>query len=154
MIQFSFKALANLLMFESFDQAQQAEPKCVIPCSFTMTDVNFNSVKVEIGNQAENDDQNLKDGDSVTREPKSYTFDVDVNGVKRKLNIIDTPGVGDTRGLEKDQENMRKVIDYVNKFEGLNAICILLLPNASRFTLQFRYCLNELFVNLTRSKHS
>ena len=145
-----FLALANLLSFESFDQAQQAEPKCVIPCSFSMTDENNNSTTVKVGDQRYN--ANLAAGDSVTQAAKSYFFDVKINGTQRQLHVIDTPGVGDTRGFEQDKQNIKNVIKYISQYDGLNAICILLLPNASRFTLQFRYCFKELLVNLSRGK--
>ncbi|CAF3407339.1 unnamed protein product, partial [Rotaria socialis] len=62
-----------------------------------------------------------------------------------KLRIIDTPGFGDTRGIEQDHKNMQHILEYINNLTHLNAICFLLKPNASRLNIFFQSCLTQLF---------
>ena len=118
-----------------------------------MTNKELKVVNIQCGEQDMNEAKGQPAGKSVTQSVKSYKFDVHVNGQVRKLNIIDTPGVGDTQGIVKDKENFQKVIDFIKKYDGLNAICILLKPNDARLTLQFRYCFKELLVQLNRGRH-
>jgi hypothetical protein len=60
------------------------------------------------------------------------------------LCIIDTPGFGDTRGLDQDDLNMKHILKYVNNLTHLNAVCFLLKPNESRLNIFFRTCLTQL----------
>ena len=144
--------MANFLAYTSFEEAVAGGVKCVIPCDFSVTDKDYQVINVKCGEQDQNEARGLSAGKSVTQTVKSYLFDVEVSGKVRKLHIIDTPGVGDTQGIVKDKENFQKVIDYIKQYDGLNAICILLKPNDSRLTLQFRYCFKELLVQLNRGR--
>ncbi|KAK1776025.1 LOW QUALITY PROTEIN: hypothetical protein QBC45DRAFT_453543 [Copromyces sp. CBS 386.78] len=63
-------------------------------------------------------------GQSATQSTAVYTVDID----NTRVRLIDTPGIGDTRGLEQDNKNMA---DILHKLHG---ILILLKPNASRLT--------------------
>lgn len=38
---------------------------------------------------------------------------------------MDTPGLGDTRGQEQDEKNVRNILDTISKTEDLNAIIIM-----------------------------
>ncbi|CAF1106510.1 unnamed protein product [Didymodactylos carnosus] len=66
----------------------------------------------------------------------------------RKIRIIDTPGVGDTRGLEQDGSNLEHIISYISHYQHLKAICMLLKPNASRLNTFFRFCIIQLLTYL------
>lgn len=59
--------------------------------------------------------ENLKAGqrESVTTMAKSYYFELHdkERNVKYNLTFLDTPGLGDTRGIEKDEENISTIID-------------------------------------------
>ena len=119
---------------------------CSIPVSFMMTiGDNFEERIVKFG---EIDSSNNEDfdhpGQSVTQHCKSYVFNLNRNDGK-KLRIIDTPGFGDTRGLDQDDLNMQHILEYINNLTHLNAICFLLKPNASRLNIFFRSCLTQLF---------
>jgi hypothetical protein len=70
-------------------------------------------------------------------------FDVDrKRGLK--FRIIDTPGFGDTRGIDQDDLNMQHILEYINNFDHLNAVCFLLKPNTSQINTFFRTCLTQL----------
>ena len=93
----------------------------------------------------------LKFGKSATKRPQSYVFYV--NGVR--IRLIDTPGICDTDGLEQDQKNLDSILSYLTHYEEIHAICILLKPNSSRLTAMFRFCIQELLVQLHSSaKHN
>jgi hypothetical protein len=65
--------------------------------------------------------------------------------------LIDTPGVGDTRGFEQDKKNFAMTLDYISSFKEIHGICILLKPNEARLTPSLRYCISQLFSQLHRN---
>ncbi|CAF1116537.1 unnamed protein product [Rotaria sordida] len=84
-------------------------------------------------------------GQSVTQHCKSYVFTLkDDKNRDQKLRIIDTPGIGDTRGSSQDDVNLQHILSYVNNLTHLNAICILLKPNNVRLNIFFRSCFIQL----------
>ncbi|CAF4678898.1 unnamed protein product [Rotaria sp. Silwood1] len=139
-------AFVNYLTFASLKQAESSKPVVLIPVSFLMTvGDNFDECIVKFGDI---DDSNNEDfdhpGQAVTQHCKSYVFNLN-DSDQRKLRIIDTPGFGDTRGIEQDDLNMEHILEYVNNLTHLNAICFLLKPNASRLNIAFRSCFTQLF---------
>ncbi|CAF4363096.1 unnamed protein product [Rotaria sp. Silwood2] len=142
-------AFANYIIFNSFEQTESSEPIVIIPVSFIMTiGDNFEECIVKFGEVDNFNNENFNTiGQSVTQHCKSYVFALN-NGNERKVRIIDTPGFGDTRGLDQDDRNMEHTLQYINNLTHLNAICFLLKPNASRLNIFFRTCLIQLFSHL------
>ncbi|CAF4716781.1 unnamed protein product, partial [Rotaria sp. Silwood2] len=143
-------ALANYLAFDSLEQVQLNQPIVLIPVSFIMTTGdNFDERIVKFGDMVNysNDEDFNHPGQSVTQHCKSYIFDLKHTDEKfrRKIRIIDTPGFGDTRGLDQDNRNMEHILQYINNLTHLNAICFLLKPNETRLNIFFRTCLIQLF---------
>lgn len=138
--------LSNYLLFNSFDEAAAADKLTyAIPSSFTFQDQNYRSVKITVGDTL---DENVpKSGESVTKQSQSYKLKAGT----RKIRIIDTPGMGDTAGISKDDENFQNILDFVGNFDKIHGICVLLKPNNSRINLTFRYCINELLTHLHKS---
>jgi hypothetical protein len=137
-------AFVNYLSFDTFEQAESNKPVVLIPVSFLMTvGDNFEDRIVKFGDvdTSKNEDFDHP-GQSVTQHCKSYIFHLND---RQKLCIIDTPGFGDTRGLDQDDRNMQNILEYINNLSHLNAICFLLKPNTSRFNIFFRSCLTQLF---------
>ncbi|CAF0834354.1 unnamed protein product [Rotaria sordida] len=62
--------------------------------------------------------------------------------------MIDTPGIGDTRGFEQDKKNFTEILSYIAQYKHLNGLCILLKPDEQRLTIPFRFCVNELLRHL------
>ncbi|CAF0746792.1 unnamed protein product [Adineta ricciae] len=142
-------AIANYLTFDSFQEAESSEPVVLIPVSFVITvGDNFEEHIIKFG---EIDYLNNEDfdhpGQSVTQHCKSYLFNLKHKHGKQ-LRIIDTPGLGDTRGLDQDERNMEHILQYVNNLTHINAICFLLKPNTSRLHIVLRTCFQELFAFL------
>ncbi|CAF3670281.1 unnamed protein product [Rotaria sordida] len=139
-------AFANYLIFNSFEKAESSEPIVIIPVSFIMTiGDHFEECTVKFGEIDSSNNENFNaHGQSVTQHCQSYVFTRN-NGDGRKVRIIDTPGFGDTRGLDQDEQNMEHILQYINNLTHLNAICFLLKPNLSRLNIFFRTCFIQLF---------
>jgi GTPase SAR1 family protein len=139
-------AFVNYLTFDSLEQAVTGKPVVLIPVSFliTVTD-KLEEFVVKFGDVDVNEDHNHS-GQSVTQYCRSYVFDI---SNKLRLRLIDTPGIGDTRGLDQDQKNIDHILSYVNNFTHINAVCILLQPNVIRLNAFFRSCVLQLFTYLT-----
>lgn len=137
-------ALVNYLYFSSLDTALENERLVVLPISFILTEgYDLQEKIVSFGDPNTNENHN-SDGQSVTQECRSYVFRI---GNKR-IRIIDTPGIGDTRGIEQDQRNIRNILHYINGLPHLNAICMLFKPDKPRLDIVTRLYFNELITFL------
>ena len=140
-------AFCNCITYGSFANAKAAGLQTVMPANFKqMVDGTEHTIKVGGGgDQNENFDI---PGASVTQEPKCYPFEVIAEPSNYTLNIIDTPGMGDTRGTEQDKINMTSIVHHLQAYDEIDAILLLLQPNLPRLTIPIRYCVMELFKNL------
>ncbi|CAF1587331.1 unnamed protein product [Rotaria magnacalcarata] len=139
-------AFVNYLKFDTLQQAEQGEPIVLIPVSFLVTvGDRFDEIIVNFGDVDSNEDH-AHQGQSVTQQCKSYVFDLNN---RFRLRLIDTPGIGDTRGFNQDAKNIDHILNYINSLPHLNAICLLLKPNASRLNVFFRSCVQQLITYLT-----
>lgn len=137
-------AFANYIVNDTLQEAESDEMLSVIPSSFSFTDPDtFDEQMIVIGKEDEYE-QFKKVEQSNTQHCRSFIFPIG----DRLLRFIDTPGVGDTRGLEKDAENFQEILNYIAQYEHLNAVFILLKPNEERLTVLFRYSINELLRHL------
>ena len=89
-----------------------------------------------------------KDGSSCTQEPVAHYFKMEDGYI---ICIIDTPGIGDSRGIEQDKINMQNIMDYLKGFTELHLVCILMEPNKGKLTPSFQFCFKELVVQFHRS---
>lgn len=87
-------------------------------------------------------------GESDTQETNVYSF-YDRSGTR--IRLIDTPGIGDTRGPEKDDENVRDVLNVLRSYKKLHGVLILLKANENRINTSFKFCFNQLLVHLHQS---
>ena len=129
---------------DTLEQAVNDEMQVIIPSSFsfTMPD-SFEEVPITLG--TENDHEKFSEsGESNTQQCRSFVFSIG----NRKLRLIDTPGIGDTRGLEQDTKNFHEILTYIAQYEHLNGVCVLLKPNEERINILFRFCVNELLRHL------
>ncbi|CAG8663956.1 2548_t:CDS:1 [Cetraspora pellucida] len=138
-------ALYNYLKFETLNDALSGNMEILIPSKFTVTDENYEFRTIELGNDSNENLSNI--GMSATQSCKEYQFDLgDVI-----VRFIDSPGIGDTRGIDKDKENFENILRYISNYEYLNGICILLKPNNARLTILFKFCIQELLSHLHKS---
>ena len=137
-------AFYNYLKFKSLKESKTYELRCLIGSKFTINDINFNTKNIIVG---PTENESFIDGQSSTQKAKAYEFRID----KNLIRIIDTPGMGDTRGISIDKKNFEETIQYLSQFQHLNGICFLIKPNNTRLTPGFRYCFKELLAHLHRS---
>ncbi|XP_072022179.1 uncharacterized protein, partial [Amphiura filiformis] len=114
------------------------------PSSFTFTQQG----KTDMIRVGESDAyENMEVCKSVRKEPRAYVFHVG----DQKVRLIDTPGVGDSDGIAQDKKNVDNILSYLNLYDEIHAVCILLKPNNSRLTAMFRFCIQELLTHLHSS---
>ncbi|KAK7964444.1 hypothetical protein PG988_011418 [Apiospora saccharicola] len=145
-------AFYNYMLFDSLDEAMGHEKlEYAVPCSFNLQYIDENQPgggyverKVKVGEDIEEHDGSA--GQSATQSPTVYRLPVG----NRLVRLIDTPGIGDTRGEKYDRENMSKVLSTLNQFSSLHGIIILLKPTNTRLNVVFKFCVQELLTHLHR----
>jgi hypothetical protein len=51
------------------------------------------------------------------------------------VHLIDTLGIRDTQGVEKDRKNMSNILSTLKNYKKIHGILILLKPNYARLTV-------------------
>jgi hypothetical protein len=109
---------------KKMDEALKSDLVSLIPASFVVTDPEtYEQKKISIG---EDKNESWQTGQSSTQSCRSYAFPIS-NTIS--LRIIDTPGVGDTRGMNEDTKKFQNIMAYISNFHHINGICLLLKPN-------------------------
>lgn len=139
-------AAYTYLKNDSLESAIHGRFSPLIPFSFTYTDSDYEEHIISSGESDENENVESA-GQSCTRICRSFVFKFR----DRVFRIIDTPGIGDTRGFHQDTRNLHMINNYVSKFTHLNAVCLVMKPTATRLTIQLRYCFIELLRNMKQS---
>ena len=132
------------MTYPTLKEAQNNDILALIPASFTVTGEDYESRSVSIGHD---DNEVSETGQSATQQCKSFVFPFG----ERLVRLIDTPGVGDTRGVEQDDFNFEDILSYISHFKEIHCICILLKPNNARITVTFEYCIKQLLSHLQKS---
>ncbi|CAG7711416.1 unnamed protein product, partial [Allacma fusca] len=135
--------IVNYLSYSSLLEAENGKLLSVIPTSFSVTNDDYEEVIIRTGNDTNEDAQA---GNSATQYPKSYTF----SRGDTLVRLIDTPGIGDVRGITQDKENFKRILDHLSYVPEIHGICILLKPNNARLTIVFQFCIKELLTHLHR----
>lgn len=145
-------AFVNYLSYNTLDEAMQSEQlDWVIPCSFNVQSMDRSDPhgqiiqrKIKVGE--DEDEADGTTGASATQKTMVYPVTLEDTVIR----LIDTPGIGDTRGVEKDKENMANILAMLRNFDKLHGILFLLKPNSSRLTFMFRFVVEELLTHLHR----
>ncbi|KAF5970479.1 P-loop containing protein [Fusarium bulbicola] len=145
-------AFVNYLTYDSIDDALDAEDlKCVIPCSFqTQTPIDGKFIETEIRIGSSQSEKDGSGGQSATQSTEVYTVDIG----QTRVRLIDTPGIGDTRGVDQDNSNMNDILTVLRTYNNLHGVLILFKPNAARLTVMFRFCIKQLLTHLHRNAAS
>ncbi|KAM0258385.1 hypothetical protein ACHAQJ_003860 [Trichoderma viride] len=146
-------AFVNYLSYSTLDEAKDADKLAsVIPCSFSLQTMDRQNLQagireynVKIGSR--DDEADGSTGKSATQKSSVYPVTI---GTKT-YRLIDTPGIGDTRGLSYDKENMADILKTISGYEVLHGILVLVKSNNARLTITFRFCVKELLTHLHRS---
>ena len=67
-----------------------------------------------------------------------------------KVEIIDTPGFGDSHGLKQDEENVQKIIELLQKEDYINCVCLIIDGRQARTSATLKYALTEITAVLPR----
>ncbi|KAF9769215.1 hypothetical protein IL306_013376 [Fusarium sp. DS 682] len=143
----------NFLKFETFDDAKSARSLVFeVPCSFSVSHYNSSDPDQEIENRtirvgSGDNEHDGSTGNSATQKTSVYR----VTYGDTKYRIIDTPGIGDTRGPDQDKKNIKDIMNNLRRYEELHGILILLKTNETRISATFQFCFEELLSHLHRS---
>lgn len=140
------------MTFATLDEGLSATKlNSIIPCSFSTQYVDPESggrlLQKEVRVGYDDDERDGVKGQSATQKTTVYPLYIGNTLVR----LIDTPGMGDTRGIEQDRKNMVDVLSVLRNYDKIHGILILLKPNNSRLTVMFRFCVKELLTHLHRS---
>jgi len=133
--------LINSFVNHYFRIPHEKEKLILIPykkgqkCSFPEHERNYDPNEV-----------NGKPGESKTQKYHIYPFEND----ERKIVIIDTPGIGDTRGPKQDKKNIEQIIEGVKKIGQIQGI-ICVINSESRSDQSLKYCVDEIKKIMTSS---
>lgn len=135
-------AIANYLTFPTLQEASDVDDLlCLVPTKFVLLDENCKEKVVSIGTSKNED---TRAGQACTQYPKSHL----VTFGSERIRIIDTPGIGDPRGVEQDKINVDNILRFVSGLGEIHGICLLLKPNNARLTTFFKFCIKEILAHL------
>ncbi|CAI2171856.1 14214_t:CDS:10 [Funneliformis geosporum] len=140
-------AFVNYLKFDTLEDAKNGELEVLITSKFSIMDDDFETKTIKIGEDDSNEQLDHV-GMSATQGCKSYLFQADNNVY---IRLIDSPGIGDTRGIDQDKKNFENILKYLGHHKYLNGICILLKPNQSRLNVIFKFCIQELLSHIHKN---
>lgn len=138
--------IANYAKHESLEDAMNDPDFTVlIPSRFTFTNESGEGMDIAFGSA--DDNEVLSSGQSATQFPQEYRLETSTS----IFHLIDTPGIGDCRGIEKDKENFDNILAFLTCYDKINAVVVLLKPNNARLTVAFKFCVLELLTHLHKS---
>ena len=111
---------------------------------FVFTNEEGEGIDIAFGTDA---NEVLTSGQSATQFPQEYMIETNIT----RFHLIDTPGIGDCRGIDKDKENFENILAFLTCYDKINAVVVLLKPNNSRITVAFKFCVLELLTHLHKS---
>jgi GTP-binding protein EngB required for normal cell division len=98
-------------------------------------------------------DIQLENAQSISESMESKTnaatrYNVEIGGLK--IGIIDTPGFGDSRGVQQDEINVERIIDVLKKEEYINCVCLIISGRQPRESALLKYVLTKITAILPR----
>jgi len=96
-------------------------------------------------NQADFRDLHHESNSSLTMHSKTEAVtphEIRVGGLP--LVVVDTPGLGDTRGPEVDAQQVAEIVHCVSNLGAIDAIVIVICGRNSKMTTQLKYVLSQL----------
>ena len=111
---------------------------------FSFTNEDGEEVDISFGSD---ENEVFKTGDSATQFPQEYIFESDTE----RFHLIDTPGIGDSRGIDQDKKNFANTLDFLQCFDKISAVVVLLETNHGRFTVTLKFFVLELLTHLHKS---
>lgn len=110
----------------------------LIPCSFSTqvidrsrADGKIEEISVKVGERK--DEKDGSKGASATQQTTVYPVTIGSSTIR----LFDTPGIGDTRGIDHDRQNMRDILSTLSSYDELHGVLILVKGNSARLTVQY-----------------
>ncbi|KAK0416105.1 hypothetical protein QR680_012299 [Steinernema hermaphroditum] len=139
-------SIFNYLAYKNLEEAANSELKIPIPTSFLLKDDKGIRQRVSVGKKSDN--ENDVYGETSTQRTKTYEF---MHHNENKFyRVIDTPGVGDCRGIEQDKKNFEMIIQEIKKYAKIHAFCILIPAYAARLEVAVQYFIEKLLTQLNQ----
>lgn len=88
---------------------------------------------------------------AATQDVKVYSFPIKVKEKKFRLRFVDTPGIGDQRGADRDKYNCERILGVISQFTEIHGFCLLLKPGNARLDIFLNYCITQLLSRLESS---
>ncbi|KAN0025588.1 hypothetical protein ACTFIU_002027 [Dictyostelium citrinum] len=145
----------SIITYMKYDSLEEAlvestnESLSTIPTIVSMSDSDGSQFNIKIGTiEDSEEEERIKQCKSVTKKTKKYRIkNTSIEGSKT-LCFIDTPGILDSEGIRKDEENFHHILSEISKLKQLHAVCIIMKPNENRANQVFKFCINELLCHL------
>ena len=137
-------SISNYFKYRDFKSAQKGTVQVLIPVS-----LNLSNSKVVCGDPDKNESHDH--GKSATQNVKVYLFPIKVDDKVYNLRIVDSPGVGDPRGIDQDNIHIDNILAYLSTLKKLHGICFVMKANETRFTSFVEYCLKQVLTRLDKS---
>lgn len=139
-------AIANYLYHKNFQRAEKENLLILVPSKFTVSDINNVQKQITVGADS---NEHLEVGASATQNVRAYVFAYAKKNIR--LRLIDTPGMGDVRGIDQDNINAENILSFIGELKQLHAVCFLLKPHQSRATVMFEFCIKQIMSRLDKS---
>jgi len=81
---------------------------------------------------------------SQTQGCSIYEFNLVYESTVYNLQFMDTPGLGDVEGIEKDDEHVQNILDTVAKTPELNSIVVMVNGSEPRVSTRLTYVMTKL----------
>ena len=77
--------------------------------------------------------------ETQTQEANNYSF----SSTNCGIGLIDTPGIGNTRGIEQNKINIRSFVKALKASKNINALCLVIKGTDTRVDASLRYQMNQ-----------
>ena len=101
--------------------------------------------------------QNVNDfglENAASQQKGSKTSDAKLYNVEfydLKIGIIDTPGFGDSRGMDEVKKHVKRIIDALKEVNCVNCVCLIINGQNSCCTATLQYFLTEVTAVLPKA---
>ena len=86
----------------------------------------------------------LKQDQSQTQFCHVHKFEIQIEDKNISLSVMDTPGLGDVRGIQQDDDNANKIIETISKTNELNSIVLMLNGAEPRVNERVKYIVQRI----------
>jgi len=94
--------------------------------------------------QADNETGGSQAG-SQTLKPRQYQFKLCFQDQDYVFSLLDTPGMGDVKGLKQDDDNILAILKFVEDTPSVNAVILMLNGSNCRVSSRTLYILQRLY---------